>query len=69
MKIKRIISQYRRDFQAVYRCQHCNSEEELGGYDDANFHENVIPSMVCRKCGMAGNEITSAPTVPAHVVI
>ena len=42
MKIKRIISQSRRDFNAVYECEHCENLVEGYGYDDANFHNNVI---------------------------
>ncbi len=52
MKIKKIISQSRRDFRAVFECEHCNHEIESGGYDDSNFHENVIPNMKCRECGL-----------------
>lgn len=26
------------------------------GYDDANFHQNVIPAMKCPKCGKAADE-------------
>ena len=51
MKIKKIISQSRRDFLALYQCEHCGDEHEGGGYDDANFHQNVIPDMTCEKCG------------------
>jgi transcription elongation factor Elf1 len=51
MKIKRIISQSRRDFVAEYECEHCGQVSQDTGYDDANFHENVIPDMVCGKCG------------------
>lgn len=51
MKIKTITSQIRRDFQAIYECEHCGHEKRSGGYDDANFHENVIPNMTCEKCG------------------
>ena len=51
MKIKKIISQHRRDFRAIFECEHCNAEYEMGGYDDAYFHNNVIPSFECRKCG------------------
>lgn len=69
MKIKKITGQHRRDFRAVYECQHCGHEEKGSGYDDAHFHNNVIPAMVCKECGKTGNEVTSAPTVPAHVVI
>ena len=51
MNIKKIVYQHRRDFKAIYECQGCGHECEGGGYDDANFHENVIPSMRCPKCG------------------
>ena len=51
MKIKTIKSQHRRDFRAIYECEHCENTEEGPGYDDDNFHRNVIPSMQCKKCG------------------
>ena len=51
MKIKKIKSQNRRDFHAIYECEHCGYEEEGSGYDDANFHQNVIPDMNCSECG------------------
>ena len=56
MKIKTIKSQSRRDFQAIYECEHCENTDEGYGYDDANFHENVIPAMVCSKCGKKAPE-------------
>ena len=57
MKIKRIISQHRRDFRADYECEHCGHIELNGsGYDDSNFHVNVIPTMVCKKCGRTAPE-------------
>ncbi len=56
MKIKSIISQSRRDFSALYVCEHCGHETKGTGYDDANFHENVIPSTVCGKCGKKADE-------------
>ena len=51
MKIKEIIYQHRRDFKAIYVCEHCGDEHEAWGYDDTNFHQNVIPEMKCEKCG------------------
>ena len=51
MKIKEIKSQNRRDFYAVYECEHCGHTETGGGYDDKNFHSNVIPKMKCGACG------------------
>jgi hypothetical protein len=51
VKIKTITYQYRRDFRAIYECEHCGNTQEGRGYDDAYFHANVIPEMVCSKCG------------------
>jgi len=47
MKIKEILTQHRRDFEAIYICEHCQNERKGSGYDDANFHQNVIPNMEC----------------------
>lgn len=51
MKINNIVHQHRRDFTAVYICEHCGETEEKSGYDDAYFHANVIPKMKCSACG------------------
>lgn len=56
MKIKKIIWQHRRDFRAIFECEHCGAEYEMGGYDDANFHSNVIPQFECRECGKKATE-------------
>ena len=56
MKIKTIISQYRRDFTAVYECEHCGATVKKGGYDDDYFHNTVIPGMICPKCGKKAPE-------------
>jgi Zn ribbon nucleic-acid-binding protein len=56
MKIKTITSQSRRDFHAIYICEHCNNEDKGNGYDDDNFHNNVIPKMKCKKCGKSSPE-------------
>jgi len=53
MRIKEIKSQYRRDFTAVYECEHCGYTRNGSGYDDRNFHENVVPKMQCPECGKA----------------
>lgn len=53
MRIKTIVSQNRRDFQAIYECEHCGEISRGSGYDDANFHDNVVPQMKCGKCGKA----------------
>lgn len=51
MKIKSIQSQSRRDFYAIYECEHCGHTERGSGYDDDNFHRNAIPAMECNSCG------------------
>ena len=56
MKIKTITSQHRRDFVAVFECEHCGHEVSLQGYDDANFHQNVIPTIKCPKCGKVADQ-------------
>ncbi len=71
MKIKTITYQHRRDFTAIYECEHCNHEHKGRGYDDANFHQNVIPKMRCPKCEKkAGDEYRSLTTkYPEHVTV
>ena len=57
MRIKTIIKQHRRDFTATLECEHCGAEEHLPcGYDDATYHQNVIPSFECEKCGKKAPE-------------
>jgi transcription elongation factor Elf1 len=57
MKIERITSQHRRGFQAILICEHCNQTKRLTcGYDDENFHKNVIPNIPCSACGKTAPE-------------
>ncbi len=56
MKIKQIMSQHRRDFTALYECEHCGVEQEASGYDDAYFHNSVVPKMECAVCGKTAKE-------------
>jgi len=56
MRIQKILTQYRRDFQAIYVCDHCGNTEESYGYDDAHFHDNVIPNMKCKICDKKAGE-------------
>lgn len=37
MKIKKITSQIRRDFTAIYECEHCGNTETRDGYDDDSY--------------------------------
>ena len=56
MKIKEILDQNRRDFRAIYVCEHCGNEVKGDGYDDSYFHQNVIPNMKCKACGKIAPE-------------
>jgi C4-type Zn-finger protein len=71
MRIKKIISQDRRDFQALYECDHCEHCVKGSGYDDQYFHEVVVPSMVCESCGKkAGDSFRAlAPKYGSNTVV
>lgn len=56
MYIKKILSQHRRDFRAIFACKSCGHEEERSGYDDRHFHQNVVPDMECKECGEKAGE-------------
>lgn len=65
MRIKEIVHQYRRDFWAIYECEGCGHvTEKMRGYDDRNFHDNVIPNMPCPICTKSRNDlgIIQSPT-------
>lgn len=72
MKIKKITSQHRRDFSADMECEHCGAESRMtNGYDDANFHQNVIPNMECESCGKKApdDHRPLAPKYGVHEII
>ena len=71
MFIKEIISQHRRDFKAIYKCEYCGLEKTGSGYDDDNFHENVIPEMICGICSKSGSNdyVSMKAKYPAGYVI
>ncbi len=64
MRIKELIHQNRRDFKAIFECEFCGNTEEKRGYDDMNFHNNVIPNMECSKCKKKSGTVTSQATNP-----
>ncbi|MCH4401707.1 MULTISPECIES: hypothetical protein [Staphylococcus] len=65
MHIKKIYEQTRRDFRAIYECEHCGYTKDDTGYDDLNFHNNVVPDMVCDKCKRKADE-TYRPLQPKY---
>jgi len=65
MKINKILDRNRRDFTAIYECEHCGHIYEGDGYDDTYFHQEVIPEMECPECGKkAGKDY--CPFVPKY---
>ena len=56
MKIQKIIRQHRRDFTAIYECEHCGNTYKGSGYDDDYFHRSVIPGWECDSCGKKAKE-------------
>jgi ribosomal protein L37AE/L43A len=65
VKIQKIYLQHRRDFHAIYECEHCGATHRDIGYDDENFHDNVIPQMVCDQCGKKA-PAEYRPLAPKH---
>jgi len=58
MKIKKINDRNRRDFYADYECEGCGHiDGNQSGYDDRNFHDNVIPNRKCPACGKSRNDL------------
>jgi hypothetical protein len=66
MRIFTIKSQNRRDFTAILECEGCGEKQELrSGYDDRNYHDNVIPAIKCKTCGKTRNDLgIIAPFTP-----
>ena len=56
MKIKEISDQIRRDLWAIDEGEQCGFEQSGTGYDDSNFHTNVIPNMKCKSCGKKASD-------------
>ncbi len=56
MRIQKITDQNRRDFTAIYECEHCGNTHKGTGYDDSYFHKHVIPEMTCKSCGKKADE-------------
>ena len=62
MRITEILNQHRRDFFATYTCQ-CGATINTDGYDDAHFHETVVPNMKCKVCNKTELEYTTTPEI------
>lgn len=52
MRIERITWQHHNDYVADMVCEHCAAKDvDKCGYNDANYHNNVIPRFYCQSCG------------------
>jgi len=52
MFISKILSQHGRDFTALIVCEHCATHAKLDtGYNDAYYHDHVLPAITCGTCG------------------
>ena len=49
--------QHRRDFAGIYECENCHFTYAQDGYDDRNFHDNVVPSWKCPECEKSTNDL------------
>ena len=72
MKFISKIRQSRRDFTAIYECEACGNRQNINGYDDANYYNNVIPTLACDHCGESTQSLRLPvqhimPTVPEGV--
>ena len=57
MKIKTITNQSRRDLYGTMECEGCGHEQKFVGYDDANYHHNVVPKIACKSCGKSATDL------------
>lgn len=58
MKIIKTYNWSRRDFTYDAECENCGTvEKAIGGYDDNNYMNNVLPQMVCNKCNHSSNTL------------
>ena len=51
---------------AIYVCEHCGAEYKSYGYDDKNFHENIIPTMQCKECKNTSSDDYEPRTTKYH---
>ena len=65
MQIKSMKPGTGRDLYGTLSCEHCGSEEKLvGGYDDAHWHNNVLPAQHCPTCRK--NRAGDVPSPETH---
>jgi hypothetical protein len=65
MKIKKILYQSRRDLNLELVCEHCGDVTIDIGYDDENYHNIVIPGMICKVCNKKASD-DYIPLIPKY---
>jgi hypothetical protein len=49
-------------------CEHCAHTQKLDtGYDDAFYHQRVIPTMTCESCGKNRAGVAGARNTDGHI--
>lgn len=72
IEIPKTRQQFRRDFTADYMCEGCGHIKKYSGYDDENFHINVVPKVKCEKCGESTKSLGKEPvdiTIVPNIII
>jgi hypothetical protein len=75
MIIKKVLTYCRRDFTATLECEFCKAMDHLSsGYDDSNYHNNVLANRKCKNCdksSISGKSkiIPKEPKYPENFVI
>lgn len=67
MRIAEILWSHRNDYKALMVCEHCGHEQtDDAGYNDAFYHQRVIPAMHCGWCGLdrEGNQKSVPSSTP-----
>ena len=59
MKLVEILWQHRYDYKGRMECEHCGGFAlDESGYNDGNYHDRVIPAMLCPHCGKNRDGLT-----------
>lgn len=67
MKILSLKPGFGNDLFGVLICEWCGAEAKLvGGYNDAHWHEKVLPAFHCKPCGLNRAGEHSSPEVTAR---
>ena len=57
MIIKEMLIQDDKEFKAIFTCEFCDNHVIKRGYNNKDFHDNIIPNVKCEKCGKTRNKL------------